>query len=348
MKATQEFGLAERCLEHVQALPFVRHATLTAPSPKDQSSIDALLSVETPQGLYKLPCEIRRAHLQVETAHALVHIAASHPGLIVIAPAIGRKLGDLLERADVNFVDVVGNCYVRLGDRYLARIQGRSASDQVRTGRGLRAPAYRALLALLVRPELIDAPSRAIAADADVSPQTANELRRRLLEQGIVLKAGGRHGWAPGRRKDAVALWLAGFTASLAPSLEIGRFRAKERDPVELERRIEPLLDALCDWRYGGGAAAVRLSAHYRGDRTVLYVRNEPSDLWTKLGLVRDSSGPILLAGAPCRQAFESMAPRCVHPLLAYADLLAEGHDRAREAAGELHARFLATSGQRP
>jgi hypothetical protein len=63
--------------------------------------------------------------------------------------------------------------------------------------------------------------------------------------------------------------------------------------------------------------------------------------LWSRLRLVRDASGPVSLLHIPGRAAFDSPDSRCVHPLLAYADLLAEGHDRAREAAGELHARFL-------
>src|SRR3954451_5359187 len=107
-----------------------------------------------------------------------------------------------------------------------------------------------------------------------------------------------------------------------------------ETAPDKLEQRIEPLLDAACDWRYGGGAAGMRLTTYYRGDRTVLYTQKPPADLPTRLRLVRDASGPIMIMRVPGRLAFESPAARCVHPLLAYADLLAEGHERASEAAG--------------
>jgi hypothetical protein len=330
--------LARQCLEHVRRLPFVRRATLGT----TKRTGDVLLSIDTPDGRHELRCETHRANLSRETAQALVHSAKRRQATIVLAPAVGRDLADLFEQERVNFVDVAGNCYLRLGDRYIARLQGRRAPAQLRTDRGLRAPAYRVLFALLVKPDLIVASSRAIASEADVSPQTANDLRAWLLEQGLVLEAGGRRRWAPGRRKDAVLLWLAGFTTTLGPSLMIGHFRAKEREPRELERRIEPQLDASCEWRYGGGAAATRLTGHYRGDRTVLYVRDAPPDLSNRLRLVRDMSGPITLQRGPGRPAFESPHPRCVHPLLAYADLLAEGHDRAREAAAELHNRFLA------
>jgi hypothetical protein len=338
----QNDELVQQCVEHLRALPFVRRATLINASPRrGKHSIDARLSIRTPDGQHTLACEIRRTHLRKETAQLLVHFAQAQPGLIVLAPAIGRELGDVFEHASINFVDAAGNCHLRFGNRYVARIQGRSGTTKAHSDRGLRAPAYRALLALLVRPQLVDAPSRAIASEAEVSPQTANDLRRRLVEQSIVLHASGHHRWNPGRRKDAISLWLAGFTTSLGPSLVIGRFRAADRDPALLERRIEPLLDASCEWRYGGGAAANRLTGYYRGERTVLYVRNAPSDLSTQLRLVRDASGPVVLARTPGHLALESPDPRCVHPLLVYADLLAEGHDRAHEAAREVHDRFL-------
>jgi hypothetical protein len=92
----------------------------------------------------------------------------------------------------------------------------------------------------------------------------------------------------------------------------------------------------------------MRLTGHYRGDETVLYVRDPPPDLWNRLRLVRDTSGPLTLRHAPGRPAFDSPDTSCVHPLLAYADLVAEGHDRAREAAGELYARFLVDLEQGP
>jgi hypothetical protein len=312
--------LVRQCLEHLRRLPFVRRVNIAfeVATQRDQAH-DAQLSIRTPTGQHVLPCEVRRSHLRKETAELLMHMAKRHPELIVFAPSIGRELGDTLEHAGINFVDAAGNCYLRLGNQYVGRIQGRSPIERARTGRGLRAPAYRVLLALLIQPELVDAPSRTIASEANVSPQTANELRRRLVEQHIVAYAGGHHRWLPSRKKDALSLWLAGFATALAPSLQIGRYRAQERDP----------------------AAAYRLTQYYRGDRTLLYVQDPPPDLTTRLRLVRDANGPIILARSPGRLAFVSSDPRCVHPLLAYTDLLAEGEPRAREAALELRERLL-------
>jgi hypothetical protein len=335
--------LVRQCLHHLRELPFVRRANLRAA----KGTRDSLVLIYTPNGRHELPCEIHRVHLSQSSAQALVLLAKRRAGTIVLAPAVGREVAQLFEQQGVNFVDSTGNCYLRLSDRYIARIQGRRAPAKSRTDRGLRAPAYRVLFALLVKPELVGASSRAIAAECDVSPQTANDLRTWLVEHGLIFGSEGRRRWDPARRKDVLALWLAGFTTTVVPSLIIGRFRARDRDPGELERRIEPELDGICDWRYGGGAAAMRLTKYYRGDRTLIYVRDAPPDLPSRLKLARDdASGPITLQRPPGRAAFESPNPRTVHPLLAYSDLLAEGHDRAREAAAALYDKYLSATEQ--
>jgi hypothetical protein len=194
----------------------------------------------------------------------------------------------------------------------------------------------------MIQRDLVDASSRTIAAEADVSPQTAIDLRKYLVEQGYVLRTGDHHEWAPEREGEVITLWLTGYSTTLAPSLAIGRFRAKETDAGELERRIEPILDGVGVWAYGGGAAAQRLTGYYRGDQTMIYVMDGSADLAKRLRFVKDESGPISLARPPGRLALRSPQPRCVHPLVAYADLLAEGHDRARDAARELYRVFIA------
>lgn len=342
-RTTAERALVEACLDHVRMLPFVRRVAIEAlPTASRDAGCDATMVIETPTGRVLLPCEVKHSNLGHESARFLVHRSREHKGMVLLAPLVGRELGDFLERADQNFVDGVGNCYLRIGQRYLARIQGRTTPGRRASDRGMRAAAYRVLFALLVKPELIGAPVRAIAAQVNVSPQTASNLLRVLADRGLAVAVQRRRQWTPGRRKDAIDTWLAGFRSVLAPALLVGRFRAKETDPREFERRIEPVLDGLGEWRYGGGAAAMRLAHHYRGDTTVLYLRDAPLDFPARLRLARDAAGPIVIARAPGAVAFESPEPRSVHPLLAYADLLAEGHERASEAAGMLYERFLA------
>jgi len=327
-------------LEVLRGFSFVRAATLRAAP--DGLPVDATLVVRTPTETFRLPARRTRSLLGRDVAEHLAGLAQRIPGLVVLTPAVGRFLGDFLAKHGVNFVDLAGNCSLRLGGSYQARIQGRARTSSRTTEKALRAPAYRVLFALLARSELLDAPARTLAeAAGDVSPQTAIDLRKRLVARGDVLASGNGHQWAPAGLRRATEFWLAGFSATLFPGLSLGRFHTQEKDLRLLGESLGKRLGDARSWRWGGGAAAQRLTGYYRGPRTVIYFASAPPTPARKLGLVPSADGDVWLARSPGPAAFTGSDERCVHPLLVYADLLAEADDRAREAAAELRNRFL-------
>lgn len=330
-------------LDRLRELPFVRGVReAPAPARGPYSTADALVVVTTPQGARRCPVELRTSHLTREAAEHVVHLRAESPDLMLFAPHVGRDLGDHLSHARVNFMDLAGNCHVRFDDAFVARIQGIAAAPRPATSKALRAPGYRALLALLLDPELLTKSTRAIATAAGgVSPQTVADLRAHLIARGDVLLAKGTPRWSPKGRPHAFDLLVGGWSTALVPQLTEGRYRARERELPALEARLARELGALGAWRWGGGAAAQRLTKFYRGDDVTLYLAAPPNDFARRLGLVSDRAGPVVILRAPCTSAFESPVVDTVHPLLVYVDLLALGDDRAREAAGELRQKFL-------
>lgn len=329
----------EPYLERLRSLPFVREARLAEVEPRGRAlGLDARIVLGTPSGEAELEVELKRSTLTRELAERLVHLGGRVPHLLVLAPAVGRELGDLFTSQGIDFLDLAGNCHVHVDDRYLARIQGQRTAPRAATERALRPPALRVLFALLADPELSRATTRTLAAAAGgVSPQTASDVRARLLGDGALLPTRSGLRWAPHGWKKALDVFIVGFP-TLLPSLTIGRYRARSNDVGELERALEQA----GEWRWGGGAAASRLDGHYRGDQTIVYLR-DPDSLDTKrLPLVADARGPVALLRLPGPLALEGPLPDCAHPLLVYADLLSEGHERATEAAAAIHDRYLA------
>ena len=333
-------------LVHLRQLPFVRNVGVkTTEIAEGDHLFDAKLELRTADGRSVFLVELKRTHLSQDVAERLLYIRRVVPNLLLFCPLVGRGLAERFGREGLNFVDLAGNCHVRIGDRYLAHIEGRRGDTKPQSERGLRAQGYRVLFALLVQPELTMATARAIAeAAGGVSPQTAIDTRSRFVERGILLDTSRGPVWAPRGWKDALDLFVQGFTTTLAPQLAIGRYRAKERDVAALEAELQNRLAALDDveWRWGGGAASVRLTGYFRGDETVLYVKNVSEGLAKQLQLRPDNQGPVRLYKAPGPHAFESPVRDCVHPLLAYVDLLAEGDERARDGAAEIYRRYLA------
>ena len=343
------FKALDPYLNRLRELPFIEDARVVEKTPAVTTSAllgryegDAAILVKTLSGQQRFLVDHKLTHLSTEAAMRLVTVRRAVPKLIVFAPHVGRDLGDLFAREGVNFIDLVGNCHVRFDDRYLARIQGNAPAALNPSDKGMRAASYGGLMALLIDPNLLDGTTRAIASAAGgISPQTSADLRARLVEQGLLLRTRHRHRWSPTGRKHALDLWLTGWATTLFPRLLVGRFRARARDLPTLESQLAATLTPDTSWRWGGGAAAQRLTQFYRGEQTVLYVEEAPADLAKRLALVPERAGPVVLVRSPGALAFRSPHPETVHPLLVYADLLAEGHDRAREAAAELSARFL-------
>ena len=145
-------------------------------------------------------------------------------------------------------------------------------------------------------------------------------------------------------------MFLAAYP-QLVSGFRIGRFRAKAQTISKLETELGRTLDAIGEfgeWRWGGGAAAHRLTKYYRGELTTVYLRAATVSATSRLPLVPDSKGTVVLMRAMGPLAFEAPNPKVVHPLLVYADLLLEGHARARDAAGEIFRRHLQVPSENP
>jgi hypothetical protein len=123
----------------------------------------------------------------------------------------------------------------------------------------------------------------------------------------------------------------------------VGTFRLPYTEFEIMERHVEEELGDTVKWAWGGGAAAMRLTRHYRGRETVLHVQDPPATLPRALRALPATDGPFAILRTPGEIAFDGALPRTVHPLLVYTELLAANNERAREAAEELWIRFLGT-----
>ena len=146
-------------------------------------------------------------------------------------------------------VDRAGNCFVQLGQHSVARIQGRAHDSQKSGDRALRAPSYRVLFALLADSNLLNASVRDLARQSGgVSPQTADDLRKRMMERGILVRS-RFDGWVWGGgaachqlteycRGDDLVMYLT------APPPELPKRLALVRDasgPIALANAPGPL-----------------------------------------------------------------------------------------------------------
>lgn len=329
-----------RCVERLRELPFVDEALLVPEVGAREPLRDGVLRVVTPNATEDFVVEAKRTHLTRTMVDGVLAQAGRHEPRpwILFAPHVGRPLATYLGEQGVNFVDLAGNCRLQIGRLHMAKIEGRPPERRPQQGRGIGAPGQQVLFALLVRPDLLNAPIRTLAEAAGVATATAANRLAQLREAGLVHETD--HGRRLTEPRRLLELWLKGYETLVRPKLLIGRFRTQETDPEALERQIEETLGDQVTWAFGGGAAAHRLTDYYRGPDTVVHVQPGGFDFARRLRALRADDGPLILLRAPGPIAFEGAKPRTVAPLLVYTELLFAGDKRAREAAGELQRKY--------
>lgn len=260
-------------------------------------------------------------------------------GTTVLADHVDARRADALRRSDAWFVDTEGRMFVQapgvLIDVFTARRTGRADASRAtaRTPSNLMSPSRaRVVFALLAWPGLSAQPVRTIAAAAGASSGLAGQVVA-ALEADRHLTAGRERLLDVGGLLDQ---WATSYARGLGRSIELGRFSgppdlsAWERAGTLVHVSGEAAIDSLVgpdlvlyvpelDLR---SAAASRWRSPRDGGANIVVRRR----FWSPplVGEV-GSSAP----GAPVR-AVPAPAP------LVYADLIASGDPRQREAARDL------------
>ena len=334
----------ERYLRHLRGLPFVKEVQVDTKSRPGEGA-DAILRLRSSKGLHLFDLVVKRAPVTSSAIDvAIGRYERGQPeklprALMLFAPHIGRPLAEYLVGKNVNFVDEAGNCHVRLGTSIMALIEGRRAVPRAALGRGLGLSGHLVLFAILAKPEVLDSSIRTLAERAGVSKTAVEHLLARLTQEGAVVR--GRNRRHLQNQKTLLDRWLNGYATLVRPRLLVGQYRTPDADPSSLEGRIEQALTDDTPWGWGGGAAVNRLMGFYRGSKTVLHLADSSEETIRRLKALPSKEGELFVLRTPGHIAFEGAAPRTVHPLLVYTELLTEGTERAREAAELLRERFL-------
>ncbi len=354
-------------LVQLRALPFVKRAKAVR-----SKTHEAVVAIDALAGSQSFTVAHIRSHLgknDVELWTGRAHKRGTDHPLLLAAPYVSGPMGARLREAGIRYLDAVGNVFLTiegpLGVQHMALVEGRTPARRQAAERVWRAPGYQVLFALLARPSLLEATVREVAAMAEVSTTPVLQVRAKLVELGFAVKRKDGLAWTAGSLPRARELWLRGYEMTLRPSLLLQRFRPRQPMNVPaLEAELEARLHERYTWRWGGAAAAFRLAPHYRGETTVVHIdapRMSTQELATTLRMIPDPAGLVVILKKPGALAFDLgrasihlppwveapgalthvVEPHTVHPLLAWAELLEEGNDRASEAAAELAAQLL-------
>jgi hypothetical protein len=263
----------------------------------------------------------------------------------LVARYIPRPTGERLADAGVNFVDRLGNMHLALGkDHHVLRLGRREPAVEA-TGRRPGPALVQLYFVLLAEPDAPAWPVRRLADEAGIGKTAAATGLQRLVRLGVLVED-RKQGYRVADRTRLVDAFLQGYVNVLRPHLEIGRFRAAERDQDAFLHQFAGTAGKMhAQWAVTGAPAAYALDRFYRGDDVPLLVDGFTPALQRTLRLVPDREGPItLLRSFGQRWGWKTIDDIPVaHPWLVYAELLHRGEPLALEAADHVREKFLAS-----
>ncbi len=258
---------------------------------------------------------------------------------LLLAPHVRPQQAAVLERAEIDYLDLAGNAHLQ-GPGLFVHVEGRQPPKEPTPAPGRPQRGWiKAVMAILIRPELINAPYRVLAEQADVALGTVGGCMNDLAARGILFD--GKDGRRVNDRQALVALWVQAYVEGLRPKLKERRLQVRADGKQEIWRRLQTVMaEHAQPWALTGADAAERRTHFFRAEETEIYAplraledRDTQKALVAQPAarggnlLVIEPPGPLAMPGEPDHDF--PVAP----DLLAYAELRYRGTEQALEAA---------------
>jgi hypothetical protein len=272
--------------------------------------------------------------------------------VLLVAPHIRPQQANVLEKAGIDYLDLVGNAHLT-APGFFVHVEGRQPAKEaaIRPVRFNKA-WVKTVMALLVRRDLETAAYRALAEQADVALGTVAACLNDLTNRGLLRKRTGKRHIVD--RGQLLALWIQAYVDVLRPKLRERRFQVRVDAKPDLWNRLAQVLPKHgIVWGLTGADASERLTHFFRAEETEIYApirALEDRAIQKELGaqpaarvgnlLVIEPPGPLALP--PPAHGPIPVAPE----LLAYAELRYRGTAQALEAAEILLPEVLGHDGR--
>jgi hypothetical protein len=259
--------------------------------------------------------------------------------LLLLAPHVRPQQAAVLERAAIDYLDLAGNAHLNVPGLFV-HVEGRQPRREATPAPDRPQKGWiKTVMAILVRPELVNAPYRTLADEADVALGTVAKCMNDLVLRGILRDGKARRTLLD--RQTLVALWVQAYIEGLRPKLAQRRFQVRDDDKPQLWTRLGTAFAKRGhQWALTGADAAARRNQFFRADETEIYapIRAVDERDFQKELVAQPAArdGNLIVIEPPGPFAIPTTVKQVVPvapDLLAYAELRHRGTAQALEAA---------------
>jgi hypothetical protein len=258
---------------------------------------------------------------------------------LVLARYVPTAVGEQFVNAGISFADEPGNVHLRLGSEYNWTVLGKREPPRLPEAQRTTPATLQLLFQLAADPKSAGWTVRDLASAAGISKTKVAQLRLQFLRKRILA------GESEFRMNPEIADQLvSGYGQILRPKILMGRYRYPDPSvDLFLTRLSETTHAQKISYALTGGPAAEAMQHFYHSSEVPVFLDLQDSVLQRTLRLLPDRTGPVVLLRPFGELVYwrEFDGKMVAPPWLVYAELLASGDPRAREAAEELRREFL-------
>jgi len=199
---------------------------------KALAGFDGIVTWKTLEGPLRYLVEEKR-HLRHQDVGVVVEqlnrrraeLPADHADdrLLVLAPHVRTQQAAVLERAEIDYLDLAGNAHLQAPGLFV-HVEGRQPPKEPMPAPGRPQKGWiKTVMAILIRPELTNAPYRTLADQADVALGTLAGCMNDLAARGLLLD--GKGGRKVADRQALVALWVQAYVEGSSVDLTPTEFK---------------------------------------------------------------------------------------------------------------------------
>jgi hypothetical protein len=267
---------------------------------------------------------------------------------LLLAPYVRHEQAKELRAKGINYLDLLGNAHLEAPGVFV-HVEGRRPDKDERPPQGRLTKGWvKTVMALLLRPELINGPYRPIAEAANVALGTITACTKDLTARGLLQET--KHDRKIVNVPDLVALWVQTYGEVLRPRLRVRYFQMRE---AKMRTRWTQLNDELTrravPWALTGADGAAVHKDFFQAAETEIYAdprQLEDRDILKALvaqPAVRQGNLRVIEPPGPLALAQKGKGgPPTAPLLLIYAELRLRGTEQANEAAEMLLPELLA------
>jgi hypothetical protein len=259
--------------------------------------------------------------------------------ILLLAPHIRAEHAAVLEHRQIDYVDLAGNAHLQLPG-FLVHVEGRRPPKEPVGIPGRPNKGWiKTVMAILIRPDLVTAPYRILAKQADAALGTVAGCMNDLVVRGLLHEVKGARQITD--RATLVALWVQAYVEALRPKLKERRFQIRATTKQEIHEQLDAVLKKKgVQWALTGADAAEQRKRFFRAEETEIYVApHVVENRDTQKALVAQPAargGNLLVIEPPGPLATlvnGAEGPPLAPELLTYAELRYRGTEQALEAA---------------